>query len=86
MKTIPAGKFKAQCLALIDDVHDHGEEVLITKRGKVMAKLVPAQKKRPDDILGFMKGRFNIVGDIMEPTMTDEDVARWERAWDELNR
>lgn len=86
MKTIAAGKFKAECLALLDDVHDHGEEVVITKRGKVMAKLVPVQNKRPHSILGLMKGRFKIVGDIMEPTMTDEDVARWERESDELNK
>lgn len=86
MKTIPAGKFKAQCLALIDAVHDHGEEVLITKRGKVMAKLVSVEEKKPERIFGWAMGRLRIVGDIMEPTMTDEDVAQWDRGWDELNK
>ncbi|HTV82801.1 MAG TPA: type II toxin-antitoxin system prevent-host-death family antitoxin [Acidobacteriaceae bacterium] len=86
MKTVPAGKFKAQCLALIDDVYDHGGEVLITKRGQVKAKLVPVEKKERESIFGFMKGRAKIVGNILEPVMTDEDVTRWQREWDELNR
>jgi prevent-host-death family protein len=86
MKTIPAGKFKAQCLALIDDVHDHGGEVLITKRGKAMARLVPVEKKKPESIFGFLKGQAEIVGDILEPMMTEEDVARSERGWDELSK
>ena len=86
MKTMPAGKFKAQCLALLDDVHDHGLEVVITKRGKAMARLVPMEGKKPESIFGFLKGQATIIGDITEPMMTDEDVAQWERDWDELNK
>jgi prevent-host-death family protein len=66
MKTIAAGKFKAQCLAVIDEVHDLKEEVVITKRGKPMAKLIPV-KKQKDDIFGFMRGQGRIVGDIISP-------------------
>ncbi len=39
---INASDFKARCLALIDQVHGGGEPVVITKRGKVVARLVPA--------------------------------------------
>ena len=78
MKTIPAGKFKAQCLALIDDVHDHGGEVVITKRGKAMARLVPVEKKKPESIFGFLKGQAKSVGDIVSPMIErsewDEDI------------
>lgn len=42
MKTIAAAEFKAKCLAIIDRVHDRGEPITITKRGKVVARLVPA--------------------------------------------
>jgi len=45
MKQIPAGEFKAQCLALMDLVSQTGEPVLITKHGKPMAKLVPAERR-----------------------------------------
>ena len=76
MKTIPAGKFKAQCLALIDDVYEHGGEVLITKRGKPKAKLVPIAEAKPGSIFGFLKGKAKIVGDIVSPI-----VEPWE--WDQ---
>ena len=40
MKTIAAGKFKAQCLALLDEVAREHETILVTKRGKPVAKVV----------------------------------------------
>lgn len=66
MKTMPAGKFKAQCLSVIDDVHDLKEEVVITKHGKPMAKLVPF-RARQDNLFGFLQGKGSIVGDIISP-------------------
>jgi prevent-host-death family protein len=64
---IPAGKFKAQCLKLMDEVRDRNCEIVITKRGKPVAKLVPFEDKRPD-IFGYMKGSLVILGDIVGPT------------------
>ena len=64
---IPAGKFKAQCLKLMDEVRDRHCEIVITKRGKPVAKLVPFEDKRPD-IFGYMKGTVTILGDIVGPT------------------
>lgn len=76
MKTMPAGKFKAQCLAVIDDVHDLKGEVIITKHGKPMAKLVPLRKKNEkDEIFGFMKGLGRITGDLIAP-LDDWDVEK----------
>lgn len=72
MKTMAAGKFKAKCLALIDEVYDFKEEVMITKHGKPMAKLVSAQEQR-GDIFGFMRGRGRIVGDVLAPV----DAGEW---------
>lgn len=71
MKTMAAGKFKAQCLSVIDDVHDLKEEVVITKHGKPMAKLIPF-RNQPDEIVGFMQGKGRIVGDIVSPVDADE--------------
>ena len=42
-KKIGASKFKEQCLSLIDQVHDSGQPVLIAKRGRVVASLVPQE-------------------------------------------
>ncbi|ABF41638.1 Prevent-host-death protein [Candidatus Koribacter versatilis Ellin345] len=72
MKTISAGKFKAQCLALMDDVNETGEPVLITKRGKPVAKLIPIDSKKKGSLLGFMEGEFEIIGDIESPAYPTE--------------
>jgi len=42
MKKIAASEFKARCLKLIDQVHDTGKPITITKRGRVVAVLQPA--------------------------------------------
>lgn len=44
-RTIPAGEFKAKCLALLDEVRDHQEEIIVTKRGKPVARVVPIEEK-----------------------------------------
>jgi prevent-host-death family protein len=44
MRTIPAGRFKAQCLRLLDEVAETGETIVVTKRGKAVAKLEPVEE------------------------------------------
>jgi len=72
MKTIPAGEFKAHCLAIMDEVQAKRQAVVITKRGKPVAKLVPLEKER-DDIFGFFKGKIKVTGDIVSPALTPEE-------------
>jgi prevent-host-death family protein len=86
MKTVGAGAFKAKCLSIMDEVHNGRGEVVVTKRGKPFVKIVPIKPEKPESIFGFLKGKAKIVGDIMEPTMSDQDVARWERECDDLIR
>ena len=74
MKEMAAGEFKARCLAIMDQVLESGEPVLITKHGKPVAKLVPA-KNNGDDVFGYMAGKVKIVGDIVGPVTPLED---WE--------
>ena len=74
MKQIPAGQFKAQCLAIMDRVSKSGEPVIVTKHGKPVVKLVPA-KRQEDDIFNYMAGKVKIVGDIVGPVTPPED---WE--------
>ena len=74
---IAAGEFKAKCLALIDEVNRTGREVVITKRGKPMAKLTSfprTQKKKP--FIGSLEGIIEIVGDpddLIKPVFPEED-------------
>jgi prevent-host-death family protein len=66
MKTIAAGEFKARCLTLMEDVRSTREPLVITKRGKPVAKLVPADEDK-DDFIGKLEGVFRVVGDIESP-------------------
>jgi len=74
MKQIAAGQFKAQCLAIMDQVSKSGEPILVTKHGKPVVKLVPAEE-RGDDIFNYMAGKVKILGDIVGPITPPED---WE--------
>lgn len=58
-----AAVFKAKCLALLDEVAETGTEIVITKRGKKVARLVRVDDK-PEKIWGRMKGTVQIHGDI----------------------
>ena len=73
--TIPAGEFKTHCLKLMDQVRDKHTEIVITKRGKPVAKLVPVEDTVPD-IFGCMKGTVTIHGDIVAPTGEQWDADR----------
>ena len=76
MKTIAAADFKARCLTLMDDVQSTREHIVITKRGKPVARLVPMNGGKPE-FLGRLKGVIEIVGDIESPVVPLED-------WDAL--
>jgi prevent-host-death family protein len=64
---IPAGEFKAKCLKLLDEVQQQRRQIVITKRGKPVARLMPLVEDLPD-IFGRMKGTVEILGDIVSPT------------------
>jgi prevent-host-death family protein len=72
MKKMAAGEFKVHCLAVMDEVQSKRESVLITKRGKPVAKLVPVDGAK-DDIFGFLKGKVTILGDVVSPVLTPEE-------------
>ena len=69
MKKVPAGFFKAHCLAVMDDVQAKKETVVITKRGKPVVKLVPVEPQG-DDIFGFLRGKVTITGDVVSPALS----------------
>lgn len=65
---IAAGEFKTHCLGLMEKIRLHHQTVIITKRGKPIAKLVPFENEGPQPIFGYLKGRAAIKGDIVAPT------------------
>jgi len=68
MKKMAAGSFKIHCLAVMDDVQAKRETVVITKRGKPVAKLIPADNDS-DDIYNFLAGKGAITGDVVSPAI-----------------
>ena len=73
MRSIAAARFKAQCLKLLDEVAETGETIVVTKRGKPVARVEPVEKPRS------LKGSVTfLVSDeeLMEPILEPWDVER----------
>lgn len=77
-RTIKASEFKAKCLELIDEVAESGEEIVITKRGRPVSRLVPYREERektqdsgntekPKTLFGLYREKIEIHGDIVGP-------------------
>ena len=62
MKQLSASKFKEQCLSLLDRVDPEG--IVVTKRGKPVAKLIPFGADSAD-LIGSLKGKLKIKGEII---------------------
>ena len=76
---IPAGEFKAKCLKLMDEVARTRRPLVITKRGKPVAQLVPPQQALPrSELFGYMAGIGTIAGEII-----DVPAAPWAADADE---
>jgi antitoxin (DNA-binding transcriptional repressor) of toxin-antitoxin stability system len=61
-KTFTATEFKAKCLRILDDLEPQG--IVILKRGRPVAKLMPLSSRRNEELIGLMKGEIVIKGDI----------------------
>ncbi len=77
-RTIAATEFKAKCLGLLDEIEQDGDPIVITRRGKPVAVLGPAPKKAGKSPADSLKGKCEILGDIVN---TSEDF-KWEVAGD----
>ena len=61
MKMIEAGKFKEQCLALLD--HLDAEGLIVTKHGKPVARVVP-YTNHAADLIGSLRHKVKVSGDV----------------------
>jgi prevent-host-death family protein len=61
-KTIPAAEFKAKCLRILDELEPGG--IIITKRGRAVARVIPAVQAENQGLIGSMKGKIQIKGDL----------------------
>ena len=69
-------EFQSKCLELMEQMRDSHEEVIITKDGKPVARLVPAEEETAGTLFGFMKDSVKINGDI---------IASLDEKWDVEN-
>jgi prevent-host-death family protein len=72
MKKMAAGSFKANCLAVMDQVQASHETVVITKHGKPVAQLGPVHQVT-DEIYDFLAGKGSITGDVVSPAISPKD-------------
>ena len=72
MQTLKASEFKARCLKLMDEVQKTGDEIVITKHGKPVSKLVPYRHKA-NTLLGLHKNKI---------TTLDEDIFSTGESWE----
>jgi prevent-host-death family protein len=83
MRTMAAGEFKAKCLAVMDEVAATGEPVLITKRGKPVARVVAPEPVEPvtvDSIFGSLRHMFSAncdLSNLVDPIIPESE-------WDHL--
>jgi prevent-host-death family protein len=81
MKTMPAGEFKAKCLRVMEDVKKYRIPVVITKKGKPVAKLVPPDEPKRD-VFGCMADAFTFIGDVESPVLPPiEEWDMYTRPW-----
>jgi len=66
MLKIKASEFKAKCLHLMDVVNEKQEEIVITKNGVPVSRLVP-YKTRPKSLFGLHKGQLVLNDDLIDP-------------------
>jgi prevent-host-death family protein len=75
MQTIQISEFKAKCLRILDRVARTGESLLITKRGKPIARVLPVPPEDSGRWLGSLEGTAKEVGDLVVPAV---DPDEWE--------
>ncbi len=75
MREIQAAEFKAKCLAILDEVAQQGESVMILKRGKPVAQLIPPSACVHEFPQQDLMGSVSIFGDVVSPTLPS---AEWE--------
>jgi prevent-host-death family protein len=71
--TLPVTEFKAKCLRLLNDVEKNGDRIVITKRGKPVARVERAAAEIPK-LEGSWKGKVKILEDIVNFTDDPWDV------------
>lgn len=74
-RSIGVSEFRERCSKLIDDVTASGDEIIITKRGRPLARLI-SFRALPESLFGIDKRNMRILGDIVEPLDVEWEALR----------
>ena len=74
MKKVVVSEFKAKCIAFLREAQESGESILITRRGKPIARVDPVREVRSERPLGVFRGRMKVRGDLVYADTSDD----WE--------
>lgn len=89
MRTVAAGEFKAKCLSILDEVNQTGEAVIVTKRGKPVARVQSyaaiGEPRAKRSLLGSMRGMVTIPEEA-DLVTSDFDEKEWLDNWDRVER
>jgi prevent-host-death family protein len=75
MRTISISGFKARCLRLLDELDAGGEPIVVTKRGRPIARVLPFRDTPAGSWLGTLRGTAAIRDDLVEPVVGPDE---WE--------
>lgn len=73
--TITAGKFKAQCLQIVNEVNEKHIGYVITKHGKPIARIVPIDET-PADYFGCLQNAISIKDNLLAPINDEWDAEK----------
>ena len=78
MKTLLVSEFKNHCVGVLNEVADYGEEVIVTKRGKPLARIVPVDPPQ--------KGN-RVIGDCSQTAAIHADIVSYDVSseWEALD-
>ena len=74
MKAVIISEFKAKCIAILKEVERTGEPVVVTLRGRPMARVEPFRKEVPAKRLGVLKDSMRFRRDLVRIDTTED----WE--------
>ena len=75
LKAVSVSEFKAHCLQYLEETRTIHTELLVTKRGKPIAKIVPVTNEGMPFAYGDMQNSITLKSNILDPIDTEWDVA-----------
>lgn len=91
MRTMAIGEFRAKCLVVMAEVNATGHPVLVTKRGRPLARVFPLEgktmKENPKTIFGCLQHMGEITEDLVLSEFKDEEWSRlFDKRWDRFEK